>query len=106
MLSIIVLGIHSDDGIHSETMSQFVIVLKYLDLSNYPSSNLERIICPRNVAMINYEVKNKEKAWRNLAKLFLNLMDEELLSKDQVEEQLLSFLRQKWEKVCNYFFNP
>lgn len=100
-LIVFFLGIHSDSGIHAETMKKFVTILKYLNPSNYPSSNLERIICPRNVAMINSEVKNKEKAWCNLGKLFLKLMDVELLTKDQVEEQLVSFLRQTWEKVSN-----
>ena len=95
-----VTGIHSENGIREETMEHFIKIFKHLDLSNYPNSNLTRIICPKNVMMIHYKVKNnKEKSWINLGELLLRLMIAELLTKDQMEEQLVSFLRETWDKV-------
>lgn len=49
--------------------------------------------------MINQVAKDRERAWSSIGTVILALLSEGLLTKQQVEAQLLAFLRHNWTKV-------
>lgn len=73
-------------------------LLKGFNEVKCPGNTLERVICPRNLALLARDSR-KNLSWKNFGSLLLFFLDEKLLTQDQVETQLVSFLRHNWEKV-------
>ncbi|XP_066998513.2 codanin-1 [Anabrus simplex] len=81
-----------------QLMKEFVVLWQAPELVGHdPCDSLTHVVCPRNIVMLA-QSPQPSTSWSCFAKILLYLLEHQLISVQQLEEQCVGLLQQNWSE--------